>query len=229
MKKKDKKKKGVHRDDKPTERVPDAETPIIEAVSEEEMEEILAEKAPSKKSGKKKKNAPEKPSKKKDTDKELDELRKKAEERDEFLDALQHTRADFDNFQKRVARDREAWAQSAIREFLVHILPPLDDLDRTTGAGNDESDAPALMDGIKLIREKMWKALAEMGLEKIEALGKPFDPQFHEAMFVEESDKYEKKTVMEVFEQGYILGGRVVRPANVKVSKPPAKPSQEEG
>jgi molecular chaperone GrpE len=157
---------------------------------------------------------------------QLDELRKKAAERDEFYDLLLRTRADFENFQKRTARESASAESEAIASFITDLIPVLDDFDRfiKSGAGADaQAGKTALFDGAAAIYANLWKVLSAAGLIRMDAFGKPFDVFKHEAMFAEESSKYEQPTVMEVLAEGYEFHGRILRPAKVKISKPPAK------
>jgi molecular chaperone GrpE len=185
----------------------------IEDVSREEFEAALKEKG--------------KPAGTPPPGGEPEGLAEKPADYDELLDTLQRTRADFENYRKRMTRERGNWETAALRDFISRLLGALDDMDRALEAGADASDAAAVYNGLALIRDKVWKVFEDKGLAHIEAEGKPFDPAFHEAMFTEESDEFEAPTVLGVLEKGYTLGGQVLRAARVKVSKPTA-PAEED-
>jgi len=134
-----------------------------------------------------------------------------ARERDEYLDALQRLKAEFDNYRKRVARDQQELAARAHERLVRELVPVLDDLERALAhEGN-------LEDGIRLIHRQLDEALTKEGLVEVETSGM-FDPHTQEALLAQPSDEAEG-TVIEVLQKGYLLGDRVLRPARVVISQ----------
>ncbi|MBM4036587.1 MAG: nucleotide exchange factor GrpE [Planctomycetes bacterium] len=156
---------------------------------------------------------------------EIEQLRARAAERDDLLDRLQRTKADFSNYQKRQDRDRERWAEDARRAFALRVLPALDDLELALSTPQVSKDSQALLKALELIRNKLLAAFREEGIAPFEALGKPYDPAFHEAIAQIEKPGARDRTVAEEVRKGYMLGERVLRPARVVVAKAPIPPS----
>jgi len=132
--------------------------------------------------------------------------------------------ADFDNFKKRSRQEHLETIQHASAELISRLLPGLDDLHKALDhqpEGMDEAWAK----GLELSVRKVEEALRAHGLETIEAVGRPFDPSVHEAIGHEESSEHPEDTVVQVLRPGYRIRDRVVRPALVKVARPPALPS----
>ena len=134
----------------------------------------------------------------------------------ENLDGWQRAVAEFQNFKKRLERDRET-DQAAMKADLIRkVLPILDDLERALQSRPQED---AWFNGIELIERKLQSILEAEGVKRIEAEGAEFDPKFHEAISQEPVDGAESGRVVEVVLSGYTLGERVIRPAQVKVAK----------
>jgi molecular chaperone GrpE len=136
--------------------------------------------------------------------------------------------ADFDNYKRRSRQEQLETIQHASGDLISRLLPGLDDLHKAldhTPEGIDE----AWVKGLDLSVRKLEEALRAHGLEAIEAVGKPFDPKVHEAIGHEESSEHPEDTVVEVLRPGYRVHDRVVRPALVKVARPPALPAAERG
>jgi molecular chaperone GrpE len=149
---------------------------------------------------------------------ELQQLRARAAERDDFYERLQRTKADFINYQKRIQRERERWSKTAVEELCLRILPALDDLERATSAAREDHDVNALLQGIEMIQAKLLKALAEDGITPIEAKGQSFDPAFHEAVAHLHNPDLPEHTIVEELRRGYMIGDRVLRASQVVVS-----------
>ena len=132
-------------------------------------------------------------------------------QRDEYLDLLQRTKADFENYRKRAARDQERLVAHAHERLVRELLPVLDDLERTLEAAERHEEA-ALVEGVRLVERSLRKALEKEGLKEIETEG-PFDPHVHEAVLTQPADDAEQGAVLEVMQRGYRLGDKVVRPA----------------
>lgn len=150
---------------------------------------------------------------------ELDELKKKAEECDSVIDKLLRTRAEFQNFQKRMRKEQESVAQFAVKDLILDLLPELDNFGRAAKLAEDSKEIDKFLEGLKLIEDQLFKVLEKHGVKPIETEGKPFDPKLHEAVFEEEDNGLPHHTITEEFQRGYLLNDRIVRPSKVKVSK----------
>ncbi|MDO4564175.1 MAG: nucleotide exchange factor GrpE [Clostridia bacterium] len=137
-------------------------------------------------------------------------------ERDEMVELLKRTQADFDNYRKRNAQIRLDSFEDGKRECIAQLLPALDDFERMLESGDDSSNA--WMEGVKLVYKKLTDALKAQGLSEIETEGK-FDPSVHNAVLTEAVEGREAGEVLQVFQKGYKAGDRVIRPAMVKVSQ----------
>ena len=136
-------------------------------------------------------------------------------ERDEYLDALQRLKAEFDNYRKRVARDQHELAARAHERLVRELLPVLDDLERALEAAAEHEEAK-LEEGVRLVHRSLADALAREGLAEISTAGK-FDPHTQEALLSQPSSE-EEGTVLQVLQKGYTLADLVLRPARVVVS-----------
>ncbi|MBU1880832.1 nucleotide exchange factor GrpE, partial [bacterium] len=137
-------------------------------------------------------------------------------ELDEYKNYYLRKAAEFDNFKKRKQQEFLILVRTAEENLISELLPVLDDLERVEA--NESDDAPALMQGIGLIRGKMNSVLQSQGLEPIEAVGKPFDPELHEALLQQEQEGAEPDIVLQEHQRGYRLGDKVIRHAKVVVS-----------
>ena len=143
------------------------------------------------------------------------ELVELATQRDEYLDALQRLKAEFDNYRKRVARDQQELAARAHERLVAQLVPVLDDLERALEAATSHEEAK-LEDGVRLVHRALADALAKEGLAEIPTEG-AFDPHTQEALLSQPSEATEG-TVIQVLQKGYTLGDRVLRPARVVIS-----------
>lgn len=144
-----------------------------------------------------------------------DELTRVTAERDEYLAHLQRTQAEFDNYRKRMLRDQTTHLERATAGLVEQLLPVLDSFELALGSGG--TDVERLRKGVELVYGELLGALEKAGLQRIEALGKPFDPEEHEAVMHVEDDGGEPG-VRDVVRSGYRFKGRVIRPAMVKVA-----------
>ncbi|HEX2110504.1 MAG TPA: nucleotide exchange factor GrpE [Gaiellaceae bacterium] len=148
---------------------------------------------------------------------ELEERVAQAEaERDSHLADLQRLAADFENYRKRAARDRESIVAHGHERLMKALLPVLDDLERALDAASKHEEAK-LEEGVGLVARELRSALEREGLAEIETDGR-FDPHVHEALLAQPSER-EEGTVIEVVQKGYRLGDRVLRPARVVISQ----------
>lgn len=145
----------------------------------------------------------------------LEALRK---EKDVLQDRLLRTAAEFDNYRKRVDRDRRDQADAAMADALADLLPIVDDLERALKAPTG-GDVEGFRKGVELIHQQMIELLRKRGVKPIEAVGTDFDPRYHQAVVQEASTDHREGEVMEEFARGYMLGDRLLRPAMVKVAK----------
>jgi molecular chaperone GrpE len=142
--------------------------------------------------------------------------------RDEFHDLALRTRADFENYQKRNQRDLANERQYAQTPLAGDLLPALDNLDRAVAAARQAGDKGALVQGVALVQTQLLDILRRHGITRIDAQGKPFDPNLHQAVLQQPSAETPPATVLQVLEQGYTIHDRVLRPARVIVSTAPA-------
>ena len=139
----------------------------------------------------------------------------------ELTDGLLRKTADFENYRKRMLREKEEFVAYANRELLLDIVSIIDDFERAIRSADESHDFTAFHDGIVMI-EKQFTSMLERKwrLARFDAVGEEFDPQRHEAMMTEERPDHEQSMVIEDFQKGYMLHERVLRPAKVKVSMP---------
>jgi molecular chaperone GrpE len=147
---------------------------------------------------------------------DADELQR---QRDDYYDRLLRKTAEFDNYRKRIERDRQSMAESAAADLVRDLLPLVDDLERALKANAGAEGAEAYRRGVELIHRQLLDVLRKRGVTPIEALGADFDPHFHEAVAYEPTQGRREGEVIEEFGRGYMLGDRLVRPAMVKVAK----------
>ena len=154
----------------------------------------------------------------------LAELKERAAKADENWDRLLRTTADFENFKKRAAREKQDAIRFGNESLLQKLVPVLDHFDMALSAaqaGGVEAAKP-LQDGIQMIYQQLKNALVEAGLEEVDAAGKPFDPNLHEAVAQSETTEAPEGQVVQQLRKGYKLRERLLRPASVVVAKRPA-------
>jgi molecular chaperone GrpE len=163
--------------------------------------------------------------------KEIEELKKRLEEKEkeakENYDRFLRSAADFENYKKRVAKEKEEWTKFANEELIKGILPFVDNLERAIAHSEKTADLNSLIEGIRLTVQQFLQTLNKFGVSRIESLGKPFDPNVHEAMLLVETDEHKPNHVVQEFQRGYLLNDRLLRPATVSVSKPPEKEAEK--
>ncbi len=138
-------------------------------------------------------------------------------EKDELMQTLVRRQADFENYRKRIERERQEDRRHGIGRLIEDLLPVLDAFERAIKAHDDPAYEEYLK-GLELIYRQLWDTLSRHGLERIAAAGKPFDPHYHQAIERVESDEYPEGTVVDVLQDGFSYHGRVVRPSIVRVS-----------
>jgi molecular chaperone GrpE len=161
---------------------------------------------------------------------EIAELRlqigKLENECNELKTALHRRQTDFDNYRKRIERERGSAFLEQVGNLATQLLPVLDNLSRALDAatnlsGDQSRNFNHLLDGIVLVNQQLNEVLMEMGVEPIASVGEHFDPHFHDAVAAEESDVYSPHTVTAEFLRGYRIGEKIIRPAMVKVASAP--------
>jgi molecular chaperone GrpE len=158
-----------------------------------------------------------------------DELTAKAAKADEYLELAKRTKADFENYRKRAAREIAAAQERGIAKLAKELLPGIDDLDRALEAAEQAAAAQAgngagelesqLVSGIKLVHADVIAGLARVGIERFSPHGERFDPEHHEAVAQQPVEGAESGTIVEVYQRGYRLGETVLRPARVVVAQ----------
>jgi len=155
-----------------------------------------------------------------DTSPASEELKKQLAEAQsqaaEYKDGWQRSVAEFQNYRRRVEAERAETYQVAIGSIVKRYLPILDDLERALAA---RPDGLPWADGVELIYRKLQSILETEGMKRIEAEGKMFDPNFHEAIILEPCEGHESGQIIAVVQNGYMLGERVIRPAMVRVAQ----------
>ena len=147
----------------------------------------------------------------------------------EYEDLLKRKQADFENYKKRAQKEAQDFKKYANAEIVLDVLSMMDDFERAIESTESSKDFYALRDGILLVEKQIRNTLeSKYDVKVIDALGKEFDPNVHDAIMMEESEKHEEDTVIEDFQKGYIMHDRVIRPSKVKVAKA-VSPVSDEG
>ena len=147
------------------------------------------------------------------------------EERDSLKDQVLRTRAEFDNYRKRLAREAEQNKKMATEELVRDLLPILDNLELALEHGKESTEG--LTEGVQMIYNQLYEALTRHGLEPIESEGVLFDPNVHEALMQAPSDEVPENYVLQTFQKGYRLSDRIIRPAKVIVSQGKAQDEEK--
>jgi len=155
---------------------------------------------------------------------DLEALRARAEtaerERDQYLALAQRTRADFENYQKRIQRDQAQERRYAEGPLARDLLPAMDNLERATEAAKKAGETGPLVQGVALVLSQVLDVFRRHGITRMEALGAPVDFNQHEAVMQQPTDEHPPNTVVQVLENGFMLHDRVLRPARVAVAAP---------
>lgn len=168
--------------------------------------------------------SPETPAAPPITPAELEDLRKRAAKADEHLDRLMRTMADFENYKKRAAREKQDTARFANESLLQRLIPVLDSFDMALAAvqGSRNPGMEPIQAGISMVQQQFKSAVAEAGLEEIEAGGQMFDPNIHEAVSQQDSAEAPEGQVLQQLRRGYRFRERLLRPASVIIARKPA-------
>jgi len=155
----------------------------------------------------------------------IEELKKMLEEKkkeyDDIYDRLLRATADFENFKKRSEREKLDRIKFANEELIKDLLPVVDNLERALASSENTKDTEAIKRGIEIVLDQFIKILKKFGLNGYTSIGEKFDPNRHEAVEQVESTEHETNTIIDEFQKGYFLNGRLLRPALVSVTKYP--------
>ena len=149
---------------------------------------------------------------------EGDEVARLTRQVEEYLTGLRYLQADFENYKKRVAREKEDVVRYANEGLILELIDVYENLERAVANARKAGDGQ-MAKGLEMIYAQMAATLTKHGLKPIEAVGKKFDPHLHEAMMQEASQEVEEGTILDEFQRGYMLYSKVIRYAKVKVSK----------
>jgi molecular chaperone GrpE len=166
-------------------------------------------------------------------DSELEKLHQQMEalqkEKDELFGKLQRISADYANFQKRTHKQITETIAYEKEKIIKTLLPALDNFEHTLQNAASAENADVLLKGIRIIYDQILDILKSHGVERIEALGEKFDPGFHEVISQKAEPQKQENIILEEFQKGYKLNGRVIRPSRVIINKPPsAAPEQQQ-
>ncbi|MDF2531661.1 MAG: grpE [Clostridia bacterium] len=152
---------------------------------------------------------------------EMEQLKKQLEEKtqqcDENYNKFLRMQAEFDNFRKRTAKEREELYITSLEKIVTELLPIVDNMERAIGAFKSNGLDSSYIDGVDMIQKQLFAILEKNGLKEIEALGMDFDPNMHHAVMQVSGDAEEENKVKDVLQKGYFLGSKVIRPAMVQV------------
>lgn len=149
---------------------------------------------------------------------QAEQIDKLTKENQDVTNRLLRAQADFDNFRKRTNKEKSDARKFRAQDIVTDMLETLDNFERALAVETVSEDGAALKKGMEMVLTKLKAALKKEGVEPIESLGKPFDPNVHQAVMQEASTEHEPGIVIDVLQMGYTLNGRVLRPAMVKVS-----------
>lgn len=149
-----------------------------------------------------------------------DEMQTLRAEKQELLNTLQRRQADFDNYRKRIEKERQQDRHRGVELLIEKLLPVLDAFDRALASNEGESGSE-FRKGFELIRRQLWDVLSKQGLERVESVGQEFNPHAHHAIESVETTTHAEGTVAGELQPGYVFQGRVLRPAMVRVATAP--------
>lgn len=148
-----------------------------------------------------------------------EELAKEKEEKEKYIDRLQNLQAEFSNYRKRVIKEKSTLAEQTTRDFVLELLPIIDNFERALAAVEGNDQIADVLQGIKMIYRQLVNTIEKTGVNKIKTVGEEFDPNLHEAVMKEVSDEYDSGVIIEELQTGYKFNDFVIRPAMVKVAE----------
>lgn len=152
-------------------------------------------------------------------EKELEVDKNKTDEFNKLNDSFLRLQADFSNYKRRVEKDKQSIYQFANEKLVLELLDVIDNFERAFSSANEAEEKEGFYEGVVMVYKQLMEILEKNGLEEIEAKDEKFDPNLHHAVMQEENDEYEEETVIDVFQKGYKLKDKVIRPSMVKVAK----------
>ncbi len=147
-------------------------------------------------------------------------LKKVVNERDETKDKYLRVLAEMDNFRKRIRKEKDEYFKFALSEFLFALLPIIDNLERALSSKSSANNGKSLISGVEMIWKQMINLLKKYQVKEIEALEKPFNPNFHQALSKEEREGIQEPVVVEIYQKGYTYQDKLLRPSLTKVAVP---------
>ncbi len=163
--------------------------------------------------------------KKKKKDEIIEEMHKQIAEQEATIKSLQerllYLQADFENFKKIKNKEKQDLLKFGNEVLIKELLPVIDNLERALEHSSKTEDIKSIHDGVEMVLNEFLKVLERAGVSRVEAVGKKFDPNLHEAFYQEERADAEPETVLSEHQKGYILNGRLIRPSMVTISKRP--------
>ena len=154
-----------------------------------------------------------------DSEENQSELNQLKDENADLNDRLLRLQADFDNYKRRMKKEKETDLKYKSQELATEIIPALDNFERALQTGADQENVASFIEGVEMVYQQLQQALEKVGVTEIEAEGEEFDPTVHQAVMQVQEDGFESNQVIEVLQKGYQLKDRVIRPAMVKVNQ----------
>ena len=146
-------------------------------------------------------------------------LKQKEMQIQEFVEKIKQMHVKFSNYKRRMEREKEEFKKFSLEEFIIQLLPVLDDLELALKHAREGSDVESIIKGLEMVVRKFYGLLESFGVKPIEARNQPFNPEVHEAMAQVESDEHDSITVIDEMQKGFTMHGRLLRPSKVIVSK----------
>ncbi len=137
---------------------------------------------------------------------------------EECLERLKYLQADFENYRRRVARETPLMSEAGVKRIVTELLPVLDELDCALASARDSKENGSIVEGVEMVKKKLFSILEKEGLAGIVAIGQRFDPNKHEALIKVSTNDFEDGTIVEEIRPGYMFKGQVIRPSMVKVN-----------
>lgn len=153
------------------------------------------------------------------TTEELDKLKAALKEKEQLQDKYLRLAAEFENFKKRMYKEQEQFLQFSNERILMQLLPIIDNFDRAREIAKGHKPGEVFSEGVEMILNQLHKLLKDNGVEKVKTIGERFDPHIHEAIATIETDKYEEDIIAEEISSGYLINGKLLRAAKVRISK----------
>lgn len=150
---------------------------------------------------------------------DLEKLKTCKENSEKYHDQLLRLRAEFENFRKRMEKEKTEFLRYANEQLIFALLPVMDNFGRAISSARENQNVEAVLEGVSMIEKGLADVLDKFGVKQIRSMGEKFDPHRHEAIGVVESKEHSEDTIVEELQKGYLLNDRLIRPAVVKVAK----------